>query len=77
MTAFTLPSFLETSPSANGLALVSKSTGQILGWVKNNTLVFPKHYSHLLPSQPLVFNYPSDLTKLLGLYTPILQAVDL
>ena len=76
MTTFTLPSFLETVPAATGLALVSKTTGQILGWVKNNTLVFPQHYSYILPSQPLVFNYPSDLSKLLGLYSPILQFLD-
>ena len=77
MTTFTIPSFLETSPSTSGLTLISKSTGQILGWVKNNTLVFPQHYSYILPSQPLTFNYPSDLTKLLDLYTPILQYLDL
>ena len=76
MPAFTLPSFLETIPAATGLTILSKTTGQILGQVKNKTLVFPQHYSYILPSQPLVFNYPSDLLKLLELYTPILQHLD-
>lgn len=41
MTKFVLSSFLEISPTATGLALVSKHTGQVLGWIKNKTLVSP------------------------------------
>ena len=77
MATFIIPSFLEAIPSTAGLTLISKATGQILGWVKDSRLLFPQHYAYILPSQPLTFNYPSDLTKLLALYTPILQSLDL